>query len=280
MTDSEEVPVRKNLIGLAGDWHGNDRWAVSVLESFYAVGIRTVFQLGDFGFWPGYSGAAYLSKIMGACEALGMKLWIVPGNHEDYTQIEDPETLDGSVPELQVLGKGEGWEVAVLPRGFVWWEGERKFLAFGGAPSIDYPNRRLGISWWQEEMIRDSDLLRLIEDDGVDVMLAHDAPDGGTAAVQAIINTPAHLSMWSDAGLAYCKEGRMKMNEAVRIVNPRLFAHGHMHVWDERYDEATDRRYVALGPDGVIPNVCVLNLDDMSVTWGNPTAVEKQGGYA
>lgn len=248
------------VVGLAGDWHGNTRWAVSCLKMFSDADIKTVYQVGDFGLWPGARGAAYLSYVLGACEKLGMTLWIVPGNHEDYDQIVDPEDPEGGT-ERQVLGSGDGWEVAVLPRGYGWEFGGRKFVALGGAPSIDYQMRTEGASWWPAEMIRESDLERLPRSEGADVMLTHDAPDGGTEAVQKIINTPPHLSMWSESGLRYAREGRMLMNRAVEIVKPAVFVHGHMHVTDHRLDEESNRLYVAMGADGELGNVAVLHLD-------------------
>lgn len=257
-------------VGLAGDWHGNTPWAVSVLEQFAAAGITEVYHVGDFGIWPGGSGAQYLSIILGKCQKYGIRLWITPGNHEDYTKIVDPE---GPVGERQILGGGpeESWEVALLPRGYTWEVAGRRFLSLGGAPSIDFEMRQEGKSWWPEEMIRDSDLERL-EENSADIMLAHDAPDGGTPAVQRIIDTPASASGWSAKGLAYCAEGRMKMNQAVELVNPRVFVHGHMHVTDEIYYEDIDRKYVSLGPDGVIGNVAVLELESLNVGWAEPAS--------
>lgn len=255
------------FIGLSGDWHGNVRWAESVLQQFADAEVTTVLHAGDFGIWPGMQGASYLSEIMGTCSKLGITLLVVPGNHEDYTQINDPE---GPTPDKQVLGSGDGWEVSLLPRGYKFNILGRNFLAFGGAPSIDFEYRKEGISWWPEEMIRDSDLDRLTDIGSVDVMIAHDAPDGGTDAVQRIIDTPVEESMWSKAGLDYCAVGRMKMNKAVEIVNPRMFVHGHMHVADEKYYEDIDRRYVSLGPDGDLGNVAVLELETMQVGWARP----------
>lgn len=249
----------KNLVGLAGDWHGNSHWAVSVLETFANAGIKTVYQLGDFGLWPGYRGTVYLKHVISVCEELGITLWITLGNHEDYTQVED---IQG---EKQILASGDGWEVAILPRGFYWEHGGRTFCSLGGAPSIDFEHRTEGVSWWPEEAIKPSDLDRLTET--AEVMLTHDAPDGGTAAVQRIIDTPASVSGWSAAGLAYAATGRDLMNRAIEAVRPKLFAHGHMHVADERYDEEDDCRYVALGPDGVQDNIVVLDLDTLNIFW-------------
>lgn len=256
-------------VGLAGDWHGNARWAVSVLDQFAMADIRTVLHAGDFGIWPGAGGASYLSLILGTCEKHKITLLITPGNHEDYDQIEDPEGVE--VPDKQVLGSGEGWEVALLPRGYRWDMEGRRFLSLGGAPSIDRSFRTEGKSWWPAEMIRDTDLERL-EEDSADVMIAHDAPDGGTDAVQRILDTPAAVSGWPQEGLDYCAIGRRKMNQAVEVVNPRVFIHGHMHVTDEKYYEGLDRRYISLGPDGVIGNVAVLELESLTVGWAQPAS--------
>lgn len=248
-------------VGILGDLHGNSRWAVSCLDWFVSQGISEVYQVGDMGIWPGYEGESYLRDMITACEELGISLLIVPGNHEDYTQIEDPET-DGVVPHKQVLARGKGWEVSLLPRGYLWEVDGKRFVAFGGAPSIDFESRKEGKSWWPEEMIRESDLLRLSGDDGIDVMLCHDAPDGGTAKVQAIIETPRELSFWSDRGLAYAAEGRELMNRAYDIVKPKWFIHGHYHVADYRYDSVNDRHYVSMDMDGLPNNVGVLSWDE------------------
>lgn len=254
-------------VALVGDWHGNDRWAISVLDRLASEGVTTVYQLGDFGLWPGFEGENYLQNIVTACEGLGITLWITPGNHEDYSQIEDPENFDGEVPPLQVLAEGPGFQVAILPRGYSWEIGGKKFLSFGGAPSIDFQFRKPGRSWWAEEMIRDSDIMRLEDRGEIDVMLAHDSPDGGTAAVQKIIDTPSHLSGWSDKALEYAREGRIKMNQAVELVDPRVFAHGHYHVKDSRGDADQERLYLSLDMDGLPGNVGILDLEEMKFTW-------------
>lgn len=249
-------------VGIAGDWHGNTKWAVSVLDAFAEAGVWEVYQLGDFGIWPGESGKKFVDDVCEALERNGQTLWVVPGNHEDYTQIEDPETLDGSVPPIQVFREGEGWQLALLPRGTVWEREGVRFLALGGAPSIDYPDRVEGRNWWRAEMIRDSDLLRLRGLGKIDVMLTHDAPDDGTQAVQDIIDGKNEFGFgWSNAGLKYAARGRWKMNKAVEMVQPKMFVHGHMHVADVSQDEKTGRTYVALAADGNEGNVMMIDLE-------------------
>jgi hypothetical protein len=261
-------PAVSDLLGIAGDWHGNDRWAISCLDFFAEAGITKVLHAGDFGIWPGPDGRIYLERIRACLERNQQTLWVVPGNHEDYSQIVDPEDPAGGT-DRQVLGGGEedGWELALLPRGYSWEESGKRFVALGGAPSIDFEMRREGRDWWKEEMIRDSDLERLHRSAGADVMICHDAPDGGTRAVQRIIDTPWGQSMWSPVGLNYAALGRALMNQAVEIVKPKMFFHGHYHVADERYDEDTDQTWVSLGADGEVHNVVVLDLGRMRVGW-------------
>lgn len=246
---------------LAGDWHGSIRWVSSVFKWADERNIRTIYQAGDFGFWPGATGMLYLNSVIKMCEEYKITLWVTPGNHEDYTQIADPETTDGVVPPKQVVADGDGWEFAILPRGYQWEFGGLSWVSFGGAPSIDFDQRTEGVSWWPEEMIRVSDLIRLPFNTGTDVMICHDAPDGGTDAVQAIIDTPWDQSGWSTAGLEYAKEGRELMNKAVQIVQPKMFVHGHFHAPDMKYAEDKDCVFVSLGMDGDESNIVVFDTE-------------------
>ena len=73
--------------------------------------------------------------------------------------------------------------------------------------------------------------------------------------------------MWSEAGLRYAREGRLLINEAVDIVKPSLFAHGHFHVSDERYSDEANCRYLSLGSDGDTSNVGILDLETLTFDW-------------
>lgn len=271
-TLAKAVPAVTSHVAVCGDWHGNERWAVSVLDYLAGAGITKVLHAGDFGLWPGAEGERYLRDVCECLERNQQTLWVVPGNHDDYSQIEDSEDPAGGT-ERQVLaggGEDDGWELSLLPRGFAWDEDGRSFVALGGAPSIDFEHRTEGRSWWREEMIRESDLERLHRSAGADVMVCHDSPGlpfGGTYAVQRILDTPQSVSGWSTAGLSYAAKGRARMNLAVEIVKPRMFFHGHYHVADERYDEDTEQTWVSLGADGAVGNVVILDLQTMEVGW-------------
>lgn len=254
-------------VGLVGDLHGNYWWGASVLERMYHQGIRHVCQAGDFGIWHGADGAKYLEIMTRVCETLGMTLWVVPGNHEDYTQIEDPETTDGSVPPKQVLASGDGWEISLLPRGYRWEVDGKQFLAFGGAASIDRMQRKPGRDWWPEEMFRETDMLRVsdLTPGEIDVMITHESPYFGTKAVDNILFGTTRYAGWD---YDYANQSSKFMTRVVGKVKPKVFVHGHMHVTDERFDEEDDCRYVSLGTDGVPGNAAILDTDTMKVEWG------------
>ena len=252
---------KETEVALAGDWHGNTPWATFAIREVagHNPDVREIFHLGDFGIWPGDGGKEYVRRVNEALVAARLRLFVTPGNHEDYTQIVDHEGTD--VPTwLQPFASN----IFLMPRGYRMLRWGKSVVSLGGAPSVDFYMRRGGVSWWPEEMIRMTDLERLAP---ADVMLAHDSPDGGTEAVQAICNTPPHMSMWRESGLRYAQAGRELMNIAVEKVDPRLFVHGHYHVADERFDTELNRRYVSLNLDGEPGNLALLDFEDLGVTW-------------
>lgn len=253
-------------IAIIGDLHGNTQWAVHVLEELGKRGIIEVYQVGDFGIWHGDNGKKYLDSVIAVCQKYRIILGITPGNHECYAMIEDPETTDGSIPKRQVLARGLGWEVALLPRGTRWISGGLNFLSLGGAPSIDHTMRKEGRDWWPDEMIRESDLLRL-PNGGVDVMLCHDSPNGGTPKVRQICDVPFERSGWPLAGLIYAREGREILDRAFEKVKPRFFFHGHYHVFDQYHDYERDCSFVSLNMDGEYGNVVVFDTETLTNNW-------------
>jgi hypothetical protein len=257
------------IIGLAGDWHGNTLWAQNVLSSMKAFGVTHVEQLGDFGVWPGVSGQRYLDAVQGAARRAGITVYVTEGNHEDYDQINAMPIGDDG------LRRWEGRpNIALRTRGMRWELGGRSFVSLGGAPSIDFQHRQEGSSWWRAEMITEAQAYAVAEAGYADIMLAHDAPDGGTQRVQEIIDSPDADRYWSRAGLNYAKQGRTLMNLAFYGVKPALFAHGHFHVWDDTGPaEDGGTRFLSLNADGFAGAACLLDLETMKVCWDGKTWV-------
>lgn len=245
----------ETAVAVAGDWHGNTRWAVSVIEELGRVGVRTILHLGDFGVWPGQSGEEYLGALRRALEENDQTIYVTLGNHEDYTQ----------VAALPVGDDGLQWirhNIAIFPRPFRFELGLHSVLSLGGAPSVDREFRKPYRSWWPEEMITEEMVQEAIAGGHADIMLAHDAPNGGTAAVERILSTGGG---WSKDSLAYAAEGRDLIDRVVYSVKPDAYFHGHYHVRDSgylRYGDNARGEIHSLAPDGAAGNVGLLHIDE------------------
>lgn len=263
-----------NRIGLAGDWHVDTGWAVQCLTRFAEAGVRVVHHLGDFGFWPGRGGAAYLTAVAEATKELGLALAVTPGNHEDDDFLRTLRRADHGAPWGRV--PYAAISIAVLPRGHRWTvpagDVTRSFVSLGGAPSVDFESRVPGVSWWPAECITETDIRVTVAGGHADVMLAHDSPAPATPAVEAII--AANPCGWSPVALAYAASGRAALTAAFDGVRPRVFAHGHYHVADiatlpyaapSAQFPALECLMVSLADERRPGNLAVLHLHDLTV---------------
>ena len=51
--------------------------------------VETIFQLGDFGFFPHRPGKEFIAELDARCTAAGIRRVIVtPGNHEDWDKLD------------------------------------------------------------------------------------------------------------------------------------------------------------------------------------------------
>lgn len=209
----------KNVVGIAGDWHGDLPWALNSVRMFSDAGVKDILHLGDFGIFSDPEGEAYLETVSNELRQLNMRILVTPGNHEDYTRINaTPVTTDGLQWMTDVI--------AVMPRGFRWEISGRRFVSLGGAASINFPDLKEGISWWREEAITAGDIYRLADGGPAQIMLAHDAPNG----ISALENSHRNGKKWSVEGLEYSDQSRRMMDAAVDIVRPMMFFHGHYHL--------------------------------------------------
>ena len=132
-------------IVVAGDWHGDEEWAISVIRRvprlLAAESQRIVLHLGDFGIWPDQHGKAYLDRVSGALAEAEAELWFVDGNHEDFAQLGKLDENPGPDGRVTVVPR-----VMHLPRGYRWnWHG-LTWLACGGAVSLDRAVRTEGVT--------------------------------------------------------------------------------------------------------------------------------------
>lgn len=216
--------IDERFIGIAGDWHGNGRWAHAVINAFARNHIKTIFQVGDFGVWAGHNGQLFLDTVNDTCEAQGSTVYVTLGNHENYDYVEQLATYKSDE-------EGIIWarpNVAIFPRPFRFDVNGISFLSMGGAPSIDKEWRDAGKDWWPQEVITEEMEIEARNGGHAQVMLTHDAPKGGTPQVDHIINN--NPQGWPSKMLNYCAEGRARMDRIVADVKPEFLFHGHYHV--------------------------------------------------
>lgn len=255
--------AHRDAIALAGDWHGNTRWACAVLREL-AGHSDVVLQLGDFGIWPGREGRLFVDAVDNVAGEAGITVYVTPGNHEDYDQIDAlPLGEDG----LQWLRP----HIALFPRGFRFRIGAWSAVSLGGAPSVDYHRRIPQQSWWEQEMLTEADVDHVIQSGPAHLMVAHDAPDRST---DQVLRTVERNPMgWPDDSLAYAARGRALITRAVGAVQPLVYAHGHYHVFDDSGPDSTPR-FLSLDLDGTATNVRLIDLSGSPSSAARVTALD------
>lgn len=229
-------------IMIIGDVHGSQRYLDWAMNKAISFGAECAIQLGDLGFFPktnkGFPNKKY--KI---------PLYWVDGNHEDHSEIEA-----GNAP-FSHMKRGSTLEL-----------GGKKFLFLGGAHSIDWKLRKLGVSWFPSENITDSDInIAKSNSKGVDIIITHDAPsfvpiedrERGRRLTRMgfDLNDPGNRSKLSS--LFDSTEG------------PSKWFFGH---WHHNYRESirgTD--FICLPGNSSECTICLLDTEDMSEKFINET---------
>lgn len=244
---------------VAGDWHGNEDWALSVIRRVPSLLAheprRLILHLGDFGIWPDRAGQHYLARVAAQLAEVDAELWFIDGNHEDFPQLarlaRGDRTPDGRV----VVRPG----LFHLPRGYRWtWHGLR-WLGCGGAVSLDRAQRTEGVDWWPDEEITDAQEAAVIAGGHADVLVSHDCPSG----VAHTFGRPP--PEWDPADLARNDAHRRRLQRIVDAVQPSRIMHGHLH---RAYQRSCDFGYgpvqvTGLDADNRLRNFAVLDIADM-----------------
>jgi hypothetical protein len=228
---------------LVGDSHANATWwARAVVPAAVRARADRIVQLGDFGYWPRHrDGRRFLTIVTTGVDRTGIPVDFVDGNHEDHAALQ----RRAAAPYEVATG------VRHLPRGCRFAHDGVRFLALGGAHSIDRQLRKAGVNWFVEETLDLADLERAESGAPVDVLLSHDTFAGydlpGTLPIDEL---PEWLAREINASRAH----RTLVRGVVDAVHPALVVHGHYH---SRY-----RARVALG-DRVV-QVEGLDCDETS----------------
>lgn len=217
VADLEAPELYGHRILIAGDWHLSHEAAIMAFDLAVRRGADVIFQVGDFGVWPGTHGQEFLNVVEALATDTGIDLAWVDGNHEDFTQIyRYPVAASGWRP----IRRG----VYHAPRGHVWdWQGTR-FAAMGGATSLNRPDLIPGASWWAEEEITSGDLYRFQDnlDAPVDVLFTHDT-------LSTAVMPFGHHNTFSAKELDRAEKHRFMLDAAAEMAQPELIMHGHFH---------------------------------------------------
>jgi len=241
---------------VAGDWHGNEEWAVSVIRRIPTLlageDQRLILHLGDFGIWPDKAGQVYLDRVSQALAEADAELWFVDGNHEDFARLDQLDRKPG--PDGRVM---VGPRIMHLPRGYRWtWHG-LTWLACGGGVSLDRAVRTEGVDWWPQEEITTEQEIALSTSGHADVMVCHDCPSG-------VAHTFAHPPPeWAPEDLARNDAHRRRLQRIVDAVMPTYLMHGHLH---RAYQRTCDFGYGPVNVTGLDADNRLRNFAALDVT--------------
>jgi hypothetical protein len=261
---------------VAGDWHGNTKHALKLLNKAGDLKIQHVIQVGDFGLWTHrLEGHVYLDELQDAARANNLSVYVVGGNHENwdhwnYITANMPTHKGFAAVRSRVLlaPKANGWK----------WAG-KNFGCAGGAVSIDADLRRArerggqmftawGLQdfgrgtgprtqWWPDEQFSEDDFSTFVRDVGrVDYLFTHDCSD----------YTPFRDRLKPDLD---SKAHRQRIDKVIAHSQASLHFHGHMHT---RYDWENSRSHGFFEPGEGARSTRTIGLE------ADPAAMNRASG--
>lgn len=259
---------------LVGDTHGNEGPLSHKIQIAANMGVEHIFQVGDFGLWPGMGGTVFLDEVNRVANNVGVNVWAIGGNHEDWDQWE-------AWLKMPNLPRANGFTAV---RSHIWLSHKVNFFKFankrfgvaGGAVSIDKMWRKPGVSWWPNEQLSDDELASILSYGGpdIDYLLTHDASD----------HTDWGFHLVPDPDSA---AHRRKIDAVINHLRPKVHFHGHMHHkydwlntvshgmrnsafgYDETQWNGAATHTYGLDCDGELDSWGILDTADDSFRWGS-----------
>ena len=193
---------------LLGDVHGSAT-AIVRLDRELAAGIP-ILQVGDLGWYPGLRDQWH---AVGA--SLRRPLYWIRGNHEHYPAMPwlNADAPVEVAPNMHFVPDGCVLELVGLRVG-----------CLGGAASIDYKFRRLGVDWFLDENITPEQADRSRAWTDIDLMVTHVPPQSViTASANPVNKLQFGVSIdWRDANADV-------VEDVWRHVGCPPLVCGHMH---------------------------------------------------
>lgn len=210
---------------LVGDLHGNLPALQRAFWQAHHEQAIAIVQLGDYGFgWRNDGERCWFALMTSDMAAeTGIPFYFVDGNHENFDLLETYPIDEAGLREVAP-------NVFHITRGATITFGQTKFLALGGAYSVDKPNRAVGISWWPQEMITDDDVERAIAAGAVDVLLTHDIPDGiqDHHALKLRLNR-----LFGEGAAENSIDNQVRIATVLKACGAQRAFHGHLHAFHE-----------------------------------------------
>lgn len=216
---------------LVGDTHGSKTDMNKIFAYACRVDAARIIQLGDFGFgWHlkqfretptdanGYKvpQCDFSHHVSGLAQETGIPLDWIDGNHENHARL------------LALPLDDEGYRpifpgVRHIPRGTIIEHDGVRFLACGGAISVDRNQRKLYTSYWPEEAITPDDVERCHALGAADVLLTHDAP-----LASHVLDR--HLdARWPQDAVDESYRNRQYVQRIWDACGAKFIFHGHIH---------------------------------------------------
>lgn len=208
-------------VGIFGDWHSNTPYATKLLRRIRANKGKSIIpdvfvHLGDFNFYPDSQGQRFLDSINEELGLLDRDMFVIDGNHEDFDYINSFEESDVYSGFKKVRD-----HIFYIPRGTGWTWGDKKFVGVGGAHSIDYNWRTLGIDFFLEEDITDLDVDKAVSNGKVDYLFTH----------ESVVNTPSPFKINDQRTIMSTMSNKNHLRNIVEILQPKAMFHGHHHIF-------------------------------------------------
>lgn len=231
-------PERSARLLVIGDSHGHAGMLGRACTLARQLGADEIWSVGDFGIWPGRTGRGFLDSVEYDAAQAGVQIRVVPGNHDDYDQID-----------AALAATDSGWaylrdHIAVARRGHVHTIHQTSIMCLSGAASIDGPGglwgpwRGPGDGWWPQERITD---------DEVDMACGNVDAAGGKVELMICHDLPSSQGVVGQADFLLGEETRGRIRRVAEHASVPLLLAGH---WHRHIDRTVDgRREIVLSAD-------------------------------
>ena len=233
----------------AGDIHGNMEHAEWLFDYAVQNGVDTIISAGDFGYWPHYKwGKKFVNLVRTLAEKNQIKFYWVDGNHENHDLIDALVAEHGADEPIAL----ESDWFYYIPRGARFEIDGAKVMGYGGAYSVDWKDRQLGVSYWTQELISEYKVAEMLGEK-VDILVTHEAPLGKRISYKDAI--PISVNQ------------RVLVSEIQDKTRPSLHVCGHHHTretWTTVHSEVH-----VLGRDEMEhESVLIVDIDNGNIAIG------------